>query len=559
VALHAGYKVVEMNASDDRSVDAFKRNLEAATQMKSVISKDQRPNCLIIDEIDGAPPATINYLVSILSGKQQQGKKKKAMQVLRPIICICNELYTPALRPLKQMAFIIPFPPTATNRLATRLKEITNREKFKTDLTTLLALCKKTDNDIRSCLSTLQFCKKKGKILSSDDISKMSVGMKDSQKSMFSVWAEIFSVPSTDDGSKRRTKDATNKPVGRFGSILSAVASCGESDRIITGVFENYLNIQFKDSDMSNIMSGLDWFSHFDILQQEILHSQNYSMMGHLYFPIVASHYLFASVNKPKISFPTQMSDLRNRLTQTTHVVESVMGEMLPKTRAYCSRSTLVRDLLPALLAVIQPVLRPVNTQLYSAKEKAELKNLVNIHIAYNITYQQQRNMEGQYEYKMDPDVESVVAFPDISRTVQLTYASKQLIAHEIELEKMRRVDIMNAKNATSSQQKDDIKVSTPSRKNNKFGGGTPSREKNPSGGTESNNTPSHLATLTPKPIVIKERKAMDFFGRVIEVSEKMKKSTVVNNEIVKTDVWFRFKEGFSNAVRRNVKMKDLL
>ena len=38
-----------------------------------------------------------------------------------------------------------------------------------------------------------------------------------------------------------------------------------------------------------------------------------------------------------------------------------------------------------------------------------------------------------------------------------------------------------------------------------------------------------------------------------------MKKSTVVNNEIVKTDVWFRFKEGFSNAVRRNVKMKDLL
>ena len=75
VAIHAGYKVVEMNASDDRSIDAFKKNLESSTQMRSVLSQDQRPNCLLIDEIDGAPAATINYLVSVLMG-QQKGKKK---------------------------------------------------------------------------------------------------------------------------------------------------------------------------------------------------------------------------------------------------------------------------------------------------------------------------------------------------------------------------------------------------------------------------------------------------------------------------------------------------
>ena len=228
VARHAGYKVVEMNASDDRSVEAFKKNLEASTQMKSVLSQDQRPNCLIIDEIDGAPPATINYLVSVLNGKQTS-KKKKAMQILRPIICICNELYISALRPLKQMALVIPFPPTATNRLASRLKEITNQEKFLTDLTTILALCKKTDNDIRSCLSTLQFCKKRGRALNADDITRMSVGVKDSQKSLFSVWADIFTTP-TSEGTGRG-----GKPRSRLNNILSVVTSCGESDRIITG------------------------------------------------------------------------------------------------------------------------------------------------------------------------------------------------------------------------------------------------------------------------------------------------------------------------------------
>lgn len=44
-----------MNASDDRSPEIFKQQLEAATQMKAVIGKNPKPNCLIIDEIDGAP------------------------------------------------------------------------------------------------------------------------------------------------------------------------------------------------------------------------------------------------------------------------------------------------------------------------------------------------------------------------------------------------------------------------------------------------------------------------------------------------------------------------
>ena len=70
MAAHAGYRVIEVNASDDRSVSAFKVKLENATQMKSVNNKDQRPNCLVIDEIDGAPAATINYLIQLMTGKQ---------------------------------------------------------------------------------------------------------------------------------------------------------------------------------------------------------------------------------------------------------------------------------------------------------------------------------------------------------------------------------------------------------------------------------------------------------------------------------------------------------
>ena len=53
-----------MNASDDRSVDSFKQNIESVTQIRGTVN-DQgfKPNCLIIDEIDGAPQVD-NILIS---------------------------------------------------------------------------------------------------------------------------------------------------------------------------------------------------------------------------------------------------------------------------------------------------------------------------------------------------------------------------------------------------------------------------------------------------------------------------------------------------------------
>ena len=86
-------------------------------------------------------------------------------------------------------------------------------------------------------------------------------------------------------------------------------------------MFENYLNVKFKDSELNNVVKGGEWFSHFDLLQREIQHSQNYSMMGHLYFPIVAAHFLFSSVAKTKLSFPTQMTECRNKLTLSNNVL----------------------------------------------------------------------------------------------------------------------------------------------------------------------------------------------------------------------------------------------
>lgn len=73
----SGYNPVEMNASDDRSPEIFKQQLEAATQMKAVLGKNPKPNCLIIDEIDGAPAVCSHNIFELLLllNNMQKGDK----------------------------------------------------------------------------------------------------------------------------------------------------------------------------------------------------------------------------------------------------------------------------------------------------------------------------------------------------------------------------------------------------------------------------------------------------------------------------------------------------
>lgn len=86
------------------------------------------------------------------------------------------------------------FPPTLSSRLSERLMELAREEGLCTDMTALLTLCNKTENDIRACLSTLQFFKSKRAELRIQDVAKANVGLKDCQKSLFVVWREIFEV-----------------------------------------------------------------------------------------------------------------------------------------------------------------------------------------------------------------------------------------------------------------------------------------------------------------------------------------------------------------------------
>ena len=69
----------------------------------------------------------INMLLNTIKGETPGSNKKKNKEkniLQRPIICICNDLYVPSLRQLRQLALVITFPPTVASKLASRLLEV---------------------------------------------------------------------------------------------------------------------------------------------------------------------------------------------------------------------------------------------------------------------------------------------------------------------------------------------------------------------------------------------------------------------------------------------------
>ncbi|KAG2455611.1 chromosome transmission fidelity protein 18 homolog isoform X2 [Polypterus senegalus] len=581
IAKHAGYNVVEMNASDDRSAEAFQKKIDTATQMKSVLGANEKPNCLVIDEIDGAPQAAINVLLNVINRKDSKesetgtGSKKKKSErlLLRPIICICNDLYVPALRQLRQQAFLLTFPSTLPSRLVQRLCEIARRQGMKADTGALMALCEKTENDIRACVNTLQFLHSRGrKDVSMKDMQTLRVGLKDQNRGLFSVWQEIFQLPRV----KRKRigqelflptpalETRENEPVStgsvaqnaaaqRFYHILHLTTSTGDHEKVTQGLYDNFLNMKFKDPHLSSLCLALEWLEFTDHVNQQILHNQNFSLMRYLPFLPVTFHQLFAASSVPRINYPNSQFEFQTKKTQMDNLLTTLFTDISPSIRSHLAPQSLVLEALSLVLEIMSPKMRPVNPQLYSTREKQQLSDLINAMLTYNLTYHQERTADGQYVYLLDPNVEELCRFPNLPPRRQMTYQAKQMIAREIEVEKMRKMEALIQARNSKRNQDENLQVDSSKEESTKV---------------SVKNHQQRLENIV-KQTSIQDKPAVDFFGRCV-IKEKLSSTSTtepaaesaeqqIGKAVGNSDVWFRFNEGVSNAVRRNVYIRDLL
>ncbi|KAH8377747.1 hypothetical protein KR093_006965 [Drosophila rubida] len=582
IARHAGYNVREINASDDRSPEAFKLALENGTQMSSVLNQDKRPNCIVLgkmqqitellkcinyncitDEIDGAPRQSIEYLVKfvsdgIYSKVKAKGAKAEHNVLRRPIICICNDIYDPALRPLRQIAFVVNFPPIDAARLAERLLQISRKEQLKTDFGSLIALAEKSGNDVRSCISSMQFFNVQKHSMTLQDVLNNNLGQKDRHQGLFDVWGAVFRIQrpkkmlqqnSSGNGEEPAQVTMTNMSVAtRVGNVLDVVHSSGDYERLAQGVYENYLQQKMPDPNFNGICEALQWFCFSDALQHQISRQQNYSIYPYLQYGFVVWHLLFATLAWPKIAFPTRGFEFNQKCTNQRNIFLSLRKGVTTSAQGVGQGHILLLDTVPLLKRILSPQLRSVAVQLLSQKEQYDLRHTIQVMVDLGVNFIQVKSAEGHYVFQTEPDLDTLCAFPGAAG-LTLPYFSRQLIAREVELERIRRA-------APKGSEVDAAKKP-----------GTPSAAAATKKKAASPRLPNHLQTLKPKQITDingrsapKQQLTKDFFGRV---THKTTATTSIEeaktDAIVKSPIWYRYKEGYNNAVRKDVHLNELL
>ncbi|CAH0720464.1 unnamed protein product, partial [Brenthis ino] len=537
----AGYRPVEINASDERSTEAFQNALQSATLMRSVLDSEKRPNCLILDEIDGAPIQTVELLVkwcTATAHKKEEGKKGKgkSQPLRRPVIAICNDLYATSLRPLRPVSLTVSVGCVSASRLLARLRAVARGERVRAAPRALALLAARAAGDVRAALHALSFVKAMGTQITVEEIEKISIGTKDHTKSVMQALQAIFTINDTDPN-----------------AIMKTVQAAGEYDRLVDGIFENYLSARV-DARLLIACETTSWLRFYDTVHSWILRNQNYSLYSLLPLCIVRCHTVLASRQGLKVRFPMQAQEMSRKKAELDSILWSVCRGAAVGRGA--GAGALRLDVLPLLPYLLAPRLRSANVQvllffnfvctcakmpLCSDSEKRALRACAGAMCDYGLAYSQQRGADGLYAYVLEPDIYKIAFFGSEER-IKPPPAIRQAIAREQQLEIIRRNESMMNR-TTNNNQENKVKADIQAK-----------HMKN-----SEERLPNHLQRLQPKtPIRTTPQVQKDFFGRIVPVAQTHK-NDAVSDAISSSSVFYQYREGFNNAVRRNVRLRDLL
>ncbi|KAH7889597.1 P-loop containing nucleoside triphosphate hydrolase protein [Phlebopus sp. FC_14] len=449
VAKHAGYEVMEVNASDMRSAQVIDDRIRPALESGAAVGSS-KPVLLIIDEIDGATggggdnsSTFIQKLVSLTLDKSKKRRKGRDQRerwlLLRPIICICNDQHAHALTKLRPHARQVRYTRPADVHIIKRLREICKLEGLNADggaLNTLVGVAK---GDLRGCLNTLQFIKSRSEDVTEPLIHRATVGMKEADTTIMAVLNEIFAPLS-----RKRVRDlvAGGEEEGRYVNRLTrAIEGLNNSTGIANGCFAHYTNYQRHQATLSRYEKADEWLGTFDLFSTIMYTDGDFGLHTYLPYFLVPLHPLCSERSTKRIE--RDSTDWDN--LQLTRANEGIYvslcsgirtaGRTAGAYRHLVTGQVLQLEFVPYINRIISPPLRPVNSQVIKPGERSLLSRLVEIMVSLELRFVQERAEDGQIVYRLDPPIDVFVTY-DGKRAADIAvsrYAVRHLVAAEID------------------------------------------------------------------------------------------------------------------------------
>lgn len=514
-ARQAGYEVLEINASDDRSKDVVKGRIRDALGTENVkgmnvevgeskVRKVGRPVCVVVDEVDGVVSGSsgggeggfMKALIDLVLLDQKNstrsaqpngnnGRKRKGdnFRFLRPLVLVCNDVYHPSLRPLRQssIAEMIHVRQAPLENVVSRMKNIFTREGIPCENDGVRRLCEASwglsgrkqgsmrntgtaEGDIRSvlvagewvayklrneCASSLKLTRSwlEQRVLSGstegDSFFKglNRGGVRDIVDRVFTEGAGFPGAPVGRDSFRDPFMDSSKAPVGvadlkkrhAINRLCEMVDASGDHDRCVAECFASYpLQSYQDDTFLSKPNTAYEWLHFHDTMSSKVYSNQDWELSAYLSHSVAAFHHLFASArgksglpengeeeeehpfSGPRAEFAAFEAQKQNLATIT-----GFQGSLsAPLTRLFRSTESVVIDLLPNLMRILSPDVKPVVVRgsggqksiasVRKESERALVLAAVRAMMGLGVTFEKIRvegegGAHGGWAYRMEP------------------------------------------------------------------------------------------------------------------------------------------------------------
>ncbi|KAF2472798.1 chromosome transmission fidelity protein 18 [Lindgomyces ingoldianus] len=653
-ARQAGYEVQEINASDERSRDVVKgriRDMVGTENVRGVntttangkVRKAGKPVCVVVDEVDGVVSGSggsgeggfVKALIDLITLDERNSKavgqqnstvpKKKRkgdkFRLMRPLILICNDVYHPSLRPLRQSSFaeIIHIRKPALNMVVSRIQDIFVKEAIPCDSDGVRRLCEATwgvstkkeggtgsgtgEGDIRSVMVVSEWVA--GKLRAStpptsesmrltrkwveDNVindlhhgggAARSLGRGGTKDIVERVFREGAGFPKQAETTPMPARQGKQGVIGvaeagkrrAMDRLREMVNTSGDCDRIIADCFSAYPEKPFQDDTLlTKPTAAYEWLHFHDTISSAVHGSQEWELAPYLSQSVLAFHHLFAS---PRAQSSNQMSDPDAQPSPFSGPNAGYMASEQQKasraqlmalqstlslhlTRIFRSPQEIAIELLPYALRMLSPDIKPVLVNTGPSGSKSFATASV-------------RKASEKVLVKRSVDAMTAIGVTFEKSRVELEDVANRSGGWVYRMEPP--LDQLGAFETLEGKKDEKVRFAVRSVLESEWKresvriDGEARRRRGGQGNDEALEDDKKKEDLDAK-LNKEEGKDVkrDFFGRVIKVKplRKGEKVELTKKEIEKKNyearIWVSFHEGFSNAVRKPITVDELM
>ena len=366
------------------------------------------------DEDDGAEAKADSASKQADKPKKGGGRRrgKKQQQPLpplrRPIICICNDPYVPALRALRAAALHVSFTQQSPSALVARLRDIARCEGMEVEDEALRVLVEMVGGDVRSSVNTLQFVHHRmtvtnvGRRLNADSLRQLGVGVKDMTKGRFELLDRVLNAKRERSGSSSNTSViAGNKrvwagraPTSMLDELFTACQQVDDVQRFMSTLHHNYLALKLPDPTLHSLTTLTHAFSSIDTGGVFAGGSGEDEDSGGLVatWPLVVTCVYDESTRSLRRGVRVESDDsflLHVEREKRRQIVRDwLLADHALSLSSSLSLTLTVTQFLPQLMTLLAPQLRPVAFNLLSGHEKRVLDRLISNMVQLALNWQ---------------------------------------------------------------------------------------------------------------------------------------------------------------------------